>query len=85
MAIRKAADTDHSHHTAFERTQYVTSTLRVRNICLTTDETLLLELFSQVSMSAACMSLVRSPARLCAPVASTSHKHLPLLASWYAS
>ena len=47
---RKAAETDQSGHAAFETTQYVTSTLRVRNIALKTDEAVLLELFSQVSI-----------------------------------
>jgi hypothetical protein len=48
MAVRKAVDVDQSGHAAYEGTQYVTSTLRVRNISLKTSEGVLLELFSQV-------------------------------------
>ena len=52
----KAQVVDTAGHAAFEGTQYVTSTLRIRNVPKEVDEKLLLELFSQVGFPVTLLS-----------------------------
>ena len=59
---RVAPERDHAGHAAFEATQYVTSSLRVRNINPYTDESTLLELFSQVRACAGPSALTAQQA-----------------------